>query len=103
MVFTSASNSLELFTEVPYFVSSYFETLRRQRETLDTSYHLQNVNAISSFVGSVAPAFLPGQKSQIFSNMEMTKDHFINPVLSSQTISREKTSSRLHDTYTKNE
>lgn len=103
MIFSSPSNSLELFTEVPYFVSSYFETLRRQRETLDTSYHLQNVNAISSFVGSVAPALLPRQKSQIFSNMEMTKDHFINPVLSSQTISREKTNSRLHDTYTKNE
>ncbi|MBR3199620.1 MAG: hypothetical protein IKG27_06370 [Bacilli bacterium] len=99
---SSGSNSIELFTEVPYFVSSYFETLRRQKETLDTSYHLQNVNAVSSFIGSVLPLSLSGGKPQTITTMEMTKDHFVNPVLQHQHIERVGTRGRLHDTFTTN-
>lgn len=88
MVLSSNSNSLELFTEVPYFVSSYFETLRRQKETLDTSYHLQNVNAVSSFIGSIAPSFVPGTATKTISTMEGTRDHFVSPLLSQTVIDR---------------
>lgn len=102
IVLSSGSNSIELFTEVPYFVSSYFETLRRQKETLDTSYHLQNVNAVSSFIGSVLPLSLSGGKPQTITTMEMTKDHFVNPVLQHQHIERVGTRGRLHDTFTTN-
>ena len=52
-VFTTETESIEVFTELPYFTSSYTEYLRGARVNLETSYGLKQLNALTGIVGSL--------------------------------------------------
>ena len=52
-IFTTETESVEVFTELPYFTSSYTEYLRGARVNLETSYGLKQLNALTGIVGSL--------------------------------------------------
>lgn len=52
-VLSTETESIELFTELPFFTSSYTEYLRGARANLETSYGLKQLNALTGIVGSL--------------------------------------------------
>ena len=52
-VLSTETESIEIFTELPFFTSSYTEYLRGARANLETSYGLKQLNALTGIVGSL--------------------------------------------------
>lgn len=52
-IFATETESVEVFSELPFFTSSYTEYLRGARVNLETSYGLKQLNALTGIVGSL--------------------------------------------------
>lgn len=69
-VLTDGNESIELPTEVPYYIDSYNVKMNNQMNTYNTSYALGNFNAVKNgimgVVGSIGRGYSPATSSTIY-------------------------------------